>query len=110
MLFRDECGEVLSNWCCDLIEGLNDRNAAPIVIFKLSQSLQMLFKTLVVFLQKCFSGRGKTSQYLDRLCFSVAGFLENDDLVNMELGYAASMIYILLLGLGSEGSLEGLVN
>jgi len=112
VLFREQLTEVLTSWCCGLIVGLRDKTAPPIVIAKLSQSLQMLFKTLVVFLQKCFVDGGcqREDECLERLYVEVAGFLEGGDVVNMELGYAASMIFILLLSLRDKDGLEELVS
>ena len=69
------------------------------------RQIQMMFKTLVVFLQKCFVDGEcqREDECLERLYVEVAGFLEGGDVVNMDLGYAASMIFILLLSLRGEG-------
>lgn len=75
----------------------------------------MLFKTLVIFLQKCFtksdlSNSDKVNECFQKLQASILEFLDRNDLVNMELGYAASMIYILLITVESENTLTDLVN
>ena len=104
---------MLTDWCCSLLAGLKSTSTAPILISKLAWNLQMLFKTMIVFLQRCFIDDKlfelNISVCLLKLQVEVSAYLERKDLVNMDLGYAASMIYILLLRLDSENSIEYLV-
>jgi hypothetical protein len=61
---------------------------------------------LVIFLQKCFTNIETDSENnFTRVKLFIQDILNMKDIFNMELGYAASMIYILVITLESEQSL-----
>ncbi len=61
---------------------------------------------MVIFLQKCFTNIETDSENnFTRVKLFIQDILNMKDIFNMELGYAASMIYILVITLESEQSL-----
>lgn len=75
-------------------------STAPIAISKIVQNMQLLFKTMIIFLQKCFIQQDfveqRTRANFDTIYSTVLEILDLKDVFGMELGYAASMIQILL--------------
>ncbi|CAF0722657.1 unnamed protein product [Brachionus calyciflorus] len=95
-----ECLRYLTNWCTEHKDELKV-STAPIAISKFVQNLQLLFKTLIIFLQKCHSiSENKDDENiqkcLDQIYNSVMELLDLKSIFNLELGYAACMVQVLL--------------
>ncbi len=106
---RDFCLELLTGYCCNLTADLAAASA-PIVVATVSHNLQVLFKTLVIFLQKFDKDLlASNGSHILQLKTDITTFLEQKELVSMELGYAASMIYIIIATGESEEALKELL-
>lgn len=87
--------EFLSTICVQQINELKI-STAPIVISKLVQNLQLLFKTFIIYLQKCYHLILNEKDQLSTIYNSILELKELKSIFNLELGYAACMVQVLL--------------
>lgn len=74
--------------------------------------MQLLFKTLIIFFQKCFTQKDQNKELNDSMRLineSVSELLDLKDVFNMELGYASSMVLILLSTFDTNNTLRTLL-
>ncbi|RNA20515.1 hypothetical protein BpHYR1_034256, partial [Brachionus plicatilis] len=92
---KDEILHFLSSTCAQQINQLKT-STAPIAISKLVQNLQLLFKTMIIYLQKCYHSISHQKEQVSTIYTSVTDLLELKSIFNLELGYAACMVQVLL--------------
>lgn len=108
---RDECLEFFASWNRLLQTELMNESSTPIVIAKNVTTLQLLFKTMIVFVPKYFTssdltGSSTTSDLFKQIQTSIEDILHFKDVFSLELGYSTSVMQTILILLQGQGRLK----